>query len=105
MTASLNEPGGNHQNEGALCGLPLIYRDSGCLPEYCENYGIPFNENNLEEVILKFMKNYKILQDKILHYPILQKNFKGIYKTIRRINFKKKQLVKNRKFLDHLALF
>ena len=35
LTASINEPGGNHQNEGALCGLPLIYRESGCLPEYC----------------------------------------------------------------------
>ena len=35
VTGSQNEPGGNHQNEGALCGLPLIYRTSGCLPEYC----------------------------------------------------------------------
>jgi hypothetical protein len=34
VTASINEPGGNHQNEGALCGLPLLYRRSGCLPEY-----------------------------------------------------------------------
>ena len=26
LTASINEPGGNHQNEAALCGLPLLYR-------------------------------------------------------------------------------
>ena len=26
ITGSKNEPGGNHQNEGALCGLPIIYR-------------------------------------------------------------------------------
>ena len=42
VTASINEPGGNHQNEGALCGLPLIYRNSGCLPEYCEGFGVMF---------------------------------------------------------------
>ena len=39
ITASINEPGGNHQNEGALCGLPILFRQSGCLPEYCDKYG------------------------------------------------------------------
>jgi len=43
LTASQNEPGGNHQNEGALCGLPLLYRKSGCMPEYCAGFGIEFN--------------------------------------------------------------
>ena len=68
LTASINEPGGNHQNEGALCGLPLLYRDSGCLPEYCNGFGIMFNEDNfiiaLKKMILEYdkhiinMKNY-----------------------------------------------
>jgi len=43
LTASINEPGSHHQNEGALCGLPLLYRNSGCLPEYCDGYGIMFD--------------------------------------------------------------
>ena len=43
LTASINEPGGNHQNEGALCGLPLVYRNSGCMPEYCAGFGIAFD--------------------------------------------------------------
>ena len=42
VTGSMNEPGGNHQNEGALCGLPLLYRRSGCMPEYCAGFGIDF---------------------------------------------------------------
>lgn len=42
LTGSINEPGGNHQNEGALCGLPLLYRNSGCMPEYCTGFGLPF---------------------------------------------------------------
>ena len=30
------------QNEGAMCGLPLLFRRSGCLPEYCEGFGVSF---------------------------------------------------------------
>lgn len=45
VTASINEPGSHHQNEGALCGLPLLYRNSGCLPEYCDGYGIMFESD------------------------------------------------------------
>jgi hypothetical protein len=33
VTAAINEPGGNHQNEGALCGLPLLFRNSGSMPD------------------------------------------------------------------------
>ena len=36
ITASNNEPAGMHHIEGALCGLPIIYKNSGALPEYCK---------------------------------------------------------------------
>jgi hypothetical protein len=42
LTASVNEPAGMHHIEGALLGLPLIYRRSGALPEYCGGFGEPF---------------------------------------------------------------
>ena len=29
ITASENEPSGNHHMEGALCGLPILFKDSG----------------------------------------------------------------------------
>ena len=29
LSASINEPAGMHHIEGALCGLPIIYRESG----------------------------------------------------------------------------
>ena len=51
LTASINEPGGHHQNEGALCGLPLIYRDSGCLPEYCDGFGVMFEPDGFEAAL------------------------------------------------------
>ena len=45
----MNEPGGNHQNEAINCGLPVLYKDSGCMKEYCDGFGICFDEINLEK--------------------------------------------------------
>lgn len=67
LTASINEPGGNHQNEGALCGLPLLYRNSGCLPEYCDGYGVMFDDNNFQSKLVEFRtvyNNYVGVMDK-----------------------------------------
>jgi len=69
LTASINEPGGNHQNEGALCGLPVLYRDSGCLPEYLKGYGIMFNEQNFVSSLNKMILNYKNYVTKMDKYP------------------------------------
>ena len=46
LTASKNEPSGNHHIEGAQCGLPLLYINSGGVVEYCDGYGIPFENKN-----------------------------------------------------------
>ncbi|NQV89876.1 glycosyltransferase [Candidatus Uhrbacteria bacterium] len=59
ITASLNEPAGMHHIEAASCGLPLLYRLSGALPEYCTSYGVAFNgpedtEASLEEILKKY---------------------------------------------------
>jgi hypothetical protein len=68
ITASINEPGGNHQNEGAACGLPLFYRNSGCLPEYCEGFGVMFDENDFESKLMEFRNTYS-------DYVIFMNNF------------------------------
>lgn len=69
VTASINEPGGNHQNEGAACGLPLLYRRSGCLPEYCEGYGVLFDENNFEAKLIEFHNTYGDYVNIMSTYP------------------------------------
>lgn len=69
ITASKNEPAGMHHIEGALCGLPLLYIESGALPEYCSSYGIGFTENNLEEKILEIRERYPEIIQKLTHYP------------------------------------
>ena len=69
LTASLNEPGGNHQNEGALCGLPLLYRRSGCMPEYCEGFGVPFDETDFESRLEELVARYDTLAAAMPAYP------------------------------------
>jgi len=70
ITASINEPGGNHQNEGALCGLPLLYRNSGCLPEYCSEFGVPFQgPEDLVGALERLLSDYPQLVARMVDYP------------------------------------
>ena len=69
LTASRNEPGGHHQNEGANCGLPLLYIESGCMPEYCNGFGISFNQVNFEDKLHEMINTYDHWADKMPNYP------------------------------------
>jgi hypothetical protein len=69
LTASINEPGGNHQIEGGLCGLPIIYRNSGCLPEYCDGYGLIFEPENIIEAIHDMRYGYHFFLNKMSAFP------------------------------------
>lgn len=68
ITASENEPAGMHHIEGALCGLPILYLNSGALPEYCTDYGLAFEEHNLPEKIREMKERYEEFKTKILSY-------------------------------------
>jgi glycosyltransferase involved in cell wall biosynthesis len=69
ITGSLNEPSGNHHIEAAQCGLPLLYIDSGGIPEYCENFGVKYSLNNLEEKLEEVIEDYQKYVYKIESYP------------------------------------
>ena len=69
LTGSLNEPSGNHHIEGAQCGLPVMYIDSGGVKEYCKDYGVEYTQENLEEKIDYVLKNYNNLSSKMKDYP------------------------------------
>ena len=70
LTASINEPGGNHQNEGAMCGLPLLYRESGCMPEYCAGYGVSFRSvDDFPAALDRYIAQYPALVPKMASYP------------------------------------
>ena len=69
LTASLNEPAGMHHIEGIMCGLPIIYRESGALPEYCKSYGVAFKERNFLPALKEIMKNYEFYKKRVSKYP------------------------------------
>ena len=69
LTASINEPSGNHHIEGAQCGLPVMFLNSGGTVEYCKDFGLIFEKNNFENQLNMFHDNYSIYRKKIQNYP------------------------------------
>lgn len=70
VTASVNEPAGMHHIEGALCGLPLLYRQSGALPEYCRGFGEVFNgPEDVESALERLMAGYGHWKNQLKSYP------------------------------------
>lgn len=69
ITASINEPSGNHHIEAAQCGLPILYLDSGGVTQYCEGFGVSFSENNLIEKIIEIMNEYDFYVERLKLYP------------------------------------
>ncbi len=68
VTASINEPSGNHHIEASQCGLPVMYIESGGIPEYCKDYGISFNEYNFTEKLKYLINNYEIYRSNLKDY-------------------------------------
>ena len=52
VTGSINEPGGNHQNEERALRCLLLYRESGCMPEYCGGFGVSFSDPHDPEAVV-----------------------------------------------------
>lgn len=68
LTASKNEPSGNHHIEAAQCGLPILYFNSGGIPEYCNGFGVKFEEN-FSEKLYEIIKDYEVYKEKLNNYP------------------------------------
>ena len=74
ITGSINEPGGNHQNEAINCGLPVLYINSGCMKEYCDGYGLEYNKDDVFEKINQLIRNHSFYRNKCKNYN-LDSNF------------------------------
>ena len=69
ISASINEPAGMHHIEGILSGLPIIYRNSGALPEYCGDFGIVFQDQDFLPALKRMLKEYPKYKENITRYP------------------------------------
>ena len=98
ITGSINEPSGNHHIEGALCGLPVLYLNSGGIPEYCEKFGLEYNLDNLETKIIEIMNNYKEYFSLIEKYPFkaekMSKDYLNLFNSMLK---NKEEILSNRK--------
>ena len=86
LTASLNEPSGNHHIEAAQCGLPILYIDSGGIPEYCKGFGISFNNLNFESKLDEMIHDYTIYHNKVRQYSLnsdeMSKEYENLFKEM-----------------------
>ena len=106
VTASRFEPGGMHHIEGALCGLPLVFINSGSLPEYCSPYGLEFNQHNFAEVLMQVPDKYPELKERMASYDNTARNSCGRYFSLfQKLVEQKEQIVAQRagfRFLKRL---
>ena len=82
VTGSINEPSGNHHIEAAQCGLPILYLESGGIPEYCDGYGVSFSDNlekKLEELIESYDKYKKNMNSYELNSNIMCDDFYNLF--------------------------
>ena len=93
LSASINEPAGMHHIEGALCGMPLVYRESGALPEYCKDYGVGFKGNDYLPALKQIIENYPEYKEKVLSYPYDSKKMTDEYFQLF------EELLRNRKLI------
>jgi hypothetical protein len=99
ITASICEPGGMHHVEAGLSGLPLLYRNSGALPEYCRGYGQIFNGvDDFEVALTNYLENWEQYKAAMNAYPwTLDRMCKGYMEVIERLYSQREQIARKRK--------
>ena len=100
ITASINEPSGNHHIEASQCGLPVLYLNSGGIPEYCEGFGVSFTGlDDFEDGLNEIINNYLSYSKKMESYPFNSiKMCEEFYELFeRKVAEKSKNSVQNKK--------
>lgn len=107
VTGSINEPAGMHHIEGAMCGLPLLYRDSGALPEYCNGFGIMFEGvDDFKDKLKELIDKYDYYFDKMKQYPfnsgLMCRGYEEIFLDLL---CKRDELKKSKKRFKYMIMF
>jgi hypothetical protein len=59
-----------HHIEGAMCGLPVLYRESGGIKEYCQGFGLGFSDpGDFEEKLAQMLATYDMWAARMRYYP------------------------------------
>jgi hypothetical protein len=69
VTGARKEAGGMHHIEGMRCGLPVLYLNSGALPEYCASYGVEFDLSNFESRLEQMREDYPAIRKAVTACP------------------------------------
>ncbi len=69
LTAARFEAGANHPLEGALCGLPLLYLNSGSMAEYCAGFGLEYTTETLAQTLKQMGDEYDQWAIRIKDFP------------------------------------
>ncbi|MBN2301287.1 MAG: glycosyltransferase [Lentisphaerae bacterium] len=97
LTASQYEPAGMHHVEGALCGLPLLYRESGALPDYGDGFGVSFTMENFEQQLHTMLETY---DDWVERMPVYRNTAERMcaeyYQLFLRLGEQRKRLLRKR---------
>ena len=106
ITGSVNEPAGMHHVEGAMCGLPLLFRNSGALPEYCKGFGVMFDgPEDLMDKLGELLKDYEYYFGKIDSYPynssFMCEKYEGLFLKL----FEKRKFNLTRRRLKYMIIF
>ena len=106
ITGSINEPAGMHHIEGAMCGLPILYRNSGALPEYCDGYGVMFNDvNDFIPKLQEMMSNYTHWQSEIKKYSLTnEKMVESYVKLFDSLILRRDSIIKNRQIWRNIPI-
>ena len=69
VTGALHESGGHHNLEAGFSGLPILYLNSGAMPEYCQGFGLEFSLDNLEEKLSEMVSDWEKWRGKMAKFP------------------------------------
>lgn len=107
VTGSLNEPGGNHQNEAGLSGLPIICLDSGSMREYCEGFGLIMNSvDDVYDVLLEIRDRYFEFDATLKSFPHTSERMLREYdELLEKLDQERMKIVSQHSLLSDLQTF
>jgi len=107
ITAAKGEGAGMHHIEAALCGLPILYRNSGALPEYCKGFGVIFEDtSDFKDKLNEIIEKYDYYFSKMKEYPynanLMCQRYESVFLELLRSKYK---LNKNKRRFEYLIIF